>query len=113
MHHEKEGSKESTTCQQLTTFPLEMMCMGFLSVEQSQGSYGNIIVIMDNFTKYSVAVPRKNQTAKITAEALYNNFITSFGLPSKIHSNQGENFESDIIKELCIILGIQTSRTKL
>lgn len=94
-----------------TTFPLEMVCMDFLSVEQSQGGYGNILVITDHFTKYAVAVPTKNQTAKTTAEAFYNNFISNFGMPSKIHSDQGGNFESDIIKELCKILGIQKSRT--
>ena len=58
-----------------------------------------------------MAVPTKNQTARTTAEAFFNNFVVNFGLPKKIHSDQGANFEGKLIKELCNITGMTKSRT--
>ncbi len=93
-----------------STYPLELVCIDYLTLETSKGGYGNILVITDHFTKYAMAVPTKNQTARTTAEAIYNNLILNYGIPTKLHSDQGANFESDIIKELCQITGIKKSK---
>lgn len=84
--------------------------MDYLSLESSTGRYQLILVITDHFIKYAVAVPTKNQTAKTTAEAFYNNFVIHYGLPKRLHSGQGANFESKLIKELCDFIGIERSR---
>lgn len=94
-----------------STYPLEFVCFNFLTLEQSQGRYGKVLVITDHFTKYAVAVPTKNQMTGTTAESFYNNFIVHYGIPTKLHSDQGANFESTIIKERCNIMGIQKSHT--
>ena len=73
--------------------------------------YSALLVITDHFTKYAVAVPTRNTTARTTAEAFYHHFIVHYGTPKQIHSDQGANFMSNIIKELCNILGIKRSRT--
>lgn len=91
--------------------PLELVCMDFLSIERSKGGYEYILVITDHFTKYAVAIPTRNMTAKTTAQAFYNNFVIPYGIPYKIHSDQGANFESSLIKELCLLLNIQKTRT--
>lgn len=85
--------------------------MDYLSLERSKGGYENVLVITDHFTRYALAVPTKNQTARTTAEAFFNNFVVHYGLPRRIHSDQGANFESKIIKELCDITGMEKSRT--
>lgn len=94
-----------------TTQPLELVCMDFLTLEMSKGGYQNILVITDHFTRYSQAIPTKNQTAKTTADALFNFFIVHYGFPKRLHSDQGANFESKIIKELCEVTGMEKSRT--
>ena len=94
-----------------TSNPLELVCLDYLTLEQSKGGIGNILVITDHFTKYAMAIPTRNQTAKTTADAFYNNFILHYGIPTKVHSDQGANFESDIIKELCNIMGMTKTRT--
>ena len=61
-----------------TSYPLELVCMDFLTLEQSKGGYHHILVITDHFSRFAVAVPTKNLTAKTTAEAFYDNFITNY-----------------------------------
>ena len=94
----------------VTSEPLELVCLDFLLVEPSSG-YEHILVITDHFTKFSKAIATKNESALTTARALYQNFITVYGVPTRIMSDQGRNFESKLIKELCTITGMDKSRT--
>ena len=94
----------------ITTYPLELVCMDYLTLEPAKG-VGNVLVITDHFTKYALAIATKNQTAKTTAEAFHEHFITHYGIPTRIHSDQGATFESEIVKELCKITGMTKSRT--
>ena len=94
-----------------TLYPLELVCMDSLTLERSKGGYHHILVNTYHFSWFAVAVPTKNLTAKTTAEAFYENFITNYGIPVRIHYDQGANFYAYIIKEVCIITGIRKSRT--
>ncbi|XP_074653610.1 uncharacterized protein LOC141907767 [Tubulanus polymorphus] len=58
----------------LTHQALELVCIDFLTVEPSKG-FENLLVITYHFTKFSVVIPTKNQLAKTTARALYDEFI--------------------------------------
>ncbi|KAK3093626.1 hypothetical protein FSP39_018280 [Pinctada imbricata] len=95
----------------VTTQPLELVCMDFLSLERSKGGFEYVLVITDHFTRYAIAIPTRNMTAKTTADAFFQHFVVHYGLPQRIHTDQGTNFESKIIKELCNITGISKSRT--
>ena len=57
------------------------------------------------------AYPARNQTAHTTAEILYNKFKANYGFPSRLHSDQGPNFTSKIINELCRLTNMDKSRT--
>ena len=94
-----------------TTQPMELVCIDYLTLETSKGGYGNILVITDHFTRYAVAIPTKNQTARTTADTLFQGYFSHYGFPLKLHSDQGANFESRVIKELCLLVGTDKSRT--
>ena len=85
--------------------------MDYLTLEMSKGGYQHILVITDHYTKYAVAVPTRNQTARVTADGLFYNFIVHYGFPKHLHSDQGANFQSSVIKELCRMSGMEKSRT--
>lgn len=55
--------------------------------------------MQDDLTKYSYAVPVPNHEAKTIANELLK-FITIFGIPECILSDQGTDFTSNTIKEL-------------
>ena len=94
-----------------TSSPLELVCMDFLTLEPFKGGHQHVLVITDHFTRFAMAIPTKNQLARTTAEAFYNHFIIHYGIPDRIHSDQGANFESKVIRELCTITGMKKSRT--
>lgn len=96
-----------------TTYPLELVCFDFLTLEPANGGISNILVITDHYTKFAMAIPTKNQTARTTAETFYQNFIVHYGIPSRLHSDQGANFESEIIKELCKLTNMEKSHTSV
>ncbi len=93
------------------TRPLELVCMDFLSLEPDNRNTRDILVITDFFTKYAVAVPTPNQKARTVAKCLWENFVVHYGFPERLHSDQGPDFESRTIKELCEMAGVKKTRT--
>ena len=70
-----------------------------------------MLIVTDHFTRYAQAYPSKTQTALATAKLLWNNFIVYSGFPDKIISDQGCNFESELLANLCEVAGVQKFRT--
>uniref|UniRef100_A0A3B4F4P9 Integrase catalytic domain-containing protein n=1 Tax=Pundamilia nyererei TaxID=303518 RepID=A0A3B4F4P9_9CICH len=85
--------------------------MDFLALESDTSGTRDILVLTDHFTKFAVAIPTPNQKARTVAKCLWENYIIYYGIPERIHTDQGQDFESRLIKELCEFAGIQKSRT--
>ena len=94
-----------------TTQPLQLLCLDFLSIEPDNGGVENVLVMTDHFTKYAVAVPTKDQRSTTVAKALWDNFIVHYGWPAKILTDQAQDFNSQLIKELCAMAGVKKVRT--
>ena len=91
--------------------PMEIVCIDYLSLEPSKGGIENILFITDHFTRYALIIPTRNQTARTAPRVLFDNFIVHYGFPASMHSDQGQCFESNLIKELCTIANVEKSRT--
>ena len=83
--------------------------MGPLPVTKKGNKY--IVVIVDYYTKWTQAVPTRNIETIRIVNALIREFISKFGIPASIHSDQGTQFESDIFQEMCRVLNIEKMRT--
>ena len=61
----------------------------------------NILVFCHHIMKHIMAYMTLDQTTKTIAKFLWQGFILIFRAPAKLLSDQGANFESITIKELC------------
>ncbi|GFX51118.1 retrovirus-related Pol polyprotein from transposon 412 [Trichonephila clavipes] len=66
---------------------------------------------MDYFTKWPEAYPIPDQEASTVSEVLVQHWISRFGVPLQLHSDQRRNFDSAVCKRLCEVLAIDKSRT--
>ena len=70
-----------------------------------------ILTITDYFTKYVRAIPLPNQTAKTIADALLKHWISYWGAPHQLHTDQGRAFDGTLMRELCKLLNVEKTRT--
>ncbi|KAJ8361726.1 hypothetical protein AAFF_G00429480 [Aldrovandia affinis] len=94
-----------------TSAPLELVCIDFWSAEDNNNKSVDVLVITDHFTKLAHAFPCQDQTAKKVGKKLWDNFFCVYGFPQRLHSDQGANFQSELIAELLELAGVGQSRT--
>ena len=66
----------------------------------------NILVVVDHFTKWCEAFATPDQKASKVVPLLVSRIFYRFGPPAALHSDQGRNFESTLLHEICNFMGI-------
>ena len=97
----------------MSIHPLELLHIDYLCLEPGKGKEENILIVTDHFTCYAQVYVTQSQIAQTTAKALWDNFIVHYGLLEKILLDQGRNFESELIADLCKLMGTTKLRTSL
>ena len=85
-----------------------MDIMGPLPVTARGNQY--VLVMSDHFTKWVEAVPMASQCADTVGRAFVDHVITRHGIPDRILTDQGRNFESDLMKKVMQLLGVKKLR---
>ena len=93
------------------TAPLDVVAIDFTVVEPASDGRENILVITDVFTKWTVAVPTRDQKATTVARVLSREWFSRYGAPKRLHSDQGRDFEGRVVRALCQVYGVTKSRT--
>jgi len=82
--------------------------MGPLPTTKSNNKH--ILVAIDHFSKWAEFFALPNQEARTVANCLVLVFCRHGGF-EQLHSDQGKNYQSNLIKEFCEILDIHQTRT--
>ncbi len=97
---------------QLASRPMQLLgadFMGPFKVSRSGNMY--VMLVIDHWTKYAFAVALPSMSAEVTAQVLLNQVVGPFGMFEYLLTDQGPNFESNLIKHLCKLMGVDKLHT--
>jgi transposase InsO family protein len=92
--------------------PFEKCCLdieGPLPEMQKGNKY--ILTFQDELSKFLVAIAIPRQDAEMVAQEFVKHVILKLGTPSKILTDQGSNFLSEVFKNTCKMLKIKKLQT--
>jgi len=92
--------------------PFEVIAVD-ITGKHPKSNKGNeyIVTVIDMFSKWAEAYPVRKHTAPVVARVLMDNLFARFGMPKRIISDQGAEFESQLFQELCRKMDIDKVRT--
>jgi hypothetical protein len=90
------------------TGPNSIVCADFCGPFAERDGYVYVLVVSCMTTKYSKAFASKTQTAAEIAYILLHGWVLNYGLMSKLLSDQGSGFCSEVISHLGKLLGFSS-----
>ena len=91
--------------------PFEQLALDLVKLPVTSRGNQYALVIEDYFTKWVEAFPLQGTAAPSVAQCLLNGWISRFGCPFTILSDQGREFESNLFKALNTMLQSKKLRT--
>uniref|UniRef100_A0A146M517 RNA-directed DNA polymerase n=1 Tax=Lygus hesperus TaxID=30085 RepID=A0A146M517_LYGHE len=106
------GPKAPIQMVQIPGQPMELVSMDIVDpgVRTPEG-YRYILTHIDHATRYAGAIPLKTQTAEEVARVFVKDIVLRWGTPKQLLTDQGTNFMSQLMKEVCRTLGVSQLRT--
>jgi len=73
--------------------------------------FSYILTMIDRKSRWPEAFPLRNITAQTVADIFFNNWISRFGVPKHVITDQGRQFESSLFQELLKRVGAKRLRS--
>ena len=89
-----------------TTELFEKLAIDIATMVPSSRGYGHILLLVDIFSKMCTAAPLPDETASSVESAIWKSWISYYGIPKELLSDQGSNVDGKVIHNLCSSLGI-------
>jgi hypothetical protein len=70
-----------------------------------------VLVVTDHFTHFAQAFAAPDEKANTVAKVLWENYFSRFGFPGEILTDQGPGLDSELVRSLCDLAGIDKKRT--
>ena len=86
---------------------------GMDSIPLTQRGNRYILTLIDFCTRFAVAVPLVAQSAEVVIASFIGHYITVYGTPRRIRTDQGQNFESNQFTKFCSLFPINKIRTSV
>lgn len=91
---------------------MERLAMDILSMPyETENGNTCVLVVSDYFTKWTEAFALPDHRAQTVAEVLVTQVFLRLGTPLILHSDQGPEFRSELMKNLCWLLDVKMTKT--
>ena len=108
--HWPSPKKRAPMITEATSRPFERIAIDITEIPTSASGNKCALVVMDYFSKYVKIYPMPDQKTETVLEALLD-CVYELGVPERLHSDQGRQFESDMFQLMCKRMGIRKTRT--
>ena len=82
-------------------YPFDKVGLDILELSRTSSGNKYCLVFTDYLTKWVEAFPMRNMEAETIAKIFINEFVTRHSAPSELLTDQGQNFRSNLIQNIC------------
>ena len=93
------------------TSPLKKICIDIAGPLPEYMGFRYILAVVDCFSRYPCLIPLKSIETETIVAKLFEKWVSIFGAPDVIHSDQGSNFNSRVFNEFCRSYNITKTKT--
>ena len=93
------------------THPLERVSADLIDLVGSSTRHRYVLVIIDHFSRFLQLVPLRRKDAESVTEAFIKEYVTLFGPPRALQTDNGTEFTNNLFSEVCKLLSIRTAFT--
>ena len=108
----KQTSTSLNNGQEASCIAMQMVAVDITRpFQRTTNGNSYILVVSDYFIRWADVYTIPNQEAANVADKLVEEFFCLYTIPEQLHSDQGCQFESNLMQEICKLLNIYKSRT--
>ena len=89
----------------------QIMGVDVMDLPQTESGNKHVLVFQDFLSKWLMAFPIPDQKTERIIKLLVEELVPSFGVPEALLSDRGTNLLSNLMKDVCNLLGIEKLST--